>query len=186
MAINELVFGQRVPKKMLIEKDRTKSLQERTMIPCPHCNTVHPGYKWSTTNNAYKNWFGLYCDHCGKTIPCLMNLTSFILLLITFPLWIWFVKKWKQSWLEQQPKRYNNLKTDDIADRLAGYGWIRQGLFMGFLFYIINIISRLISDDPLTLSVVLLGIPIHAIGGLIFGYIMKIINQPKKSISKEV
>ena len=32
LVINELLLGQRVPKIMLIEKDSTKSLQEKTKI----------------------------------------------------------------------------------------------------------------------------------------------------------
>jgi hypothetical protein len=147
---------------------------------------LHPGYKWSTTNNAFKNWFGLYCDNCGKTIPCLLNLTSFLLLLITFPLWIWFIRKWKQFWLEQQPKRYNNLKTDDLADRLAGYGWIKSGLKFGGFLYVLNIVVKLIFEESINLTGLLIAIPIHLSGGLLFGYIMKIINQGNKSHSKEV
>ena len=41
LAINELLLGQRVPKTMLIEKDSSKSLQEKTKIPCPHCDMLN-------------------------------------------------------------------------------------------------------------------------------------------------
>src|SRR5688572_8021958 len=77
LMINELLLGQRIPKVMLVEKDKSKPLGERTFIPCPHCKTVHPGMKWSPQNGtSYKNWFGFYCDSCDKVIPCLWNFTS--------------------------------------------------------------------------------------------------------------
>ena len=182
LAVNELIFGQRVPKTMLIEKDNSKSLQERTVVPCPHCGEMHAGYKWSQTNNAFKNWFGLYCDRCGEIIPCVRNSTSLFLLITPFPIWIWFVKKWKQTWLKKQPIRYTQLNRDDIADRLYGYGWIRVGLLFGTFMYFSNIFIKLTMEGSIEISVLLIGIPIHTTGGLLFGYIMKLTNRKKNNI----
>ncbi len=48
LAINELLLGQRIPKIMLIEKDSSKNLQQKTKIPCPQrgfgCYRGHIGY----------------------------------------------------------------------------------------------------------------------------------------------
>jgi len=131
IAINELIFGQRIPKVTLIERNSTKPLAEKTIIPCPHCGTMHSGLKWTPQNNtAFRNWFGLYCDNCEKTIPCLTNLTSYILLGITFPIWYWFKEKWKEKWLAEQKLKFSkplNLTQPNFKWRHVGLRW---GLFM--------------------------------------------------------
>jgi hypothetical protein len=181
LVINELLLGQRVPKIMLIEKDSSKNLQEKTKIPCPNCGTLHSGLKWSTRNNAFKNWFGLYCDNCGKTIPCLTNLTSLLLLGLTFPIWILFKDKWKNNWLQKQPDRYKNLDLENVPNPFEGYGWVRQGLFWGLFMYVFTtLMFPLIDGEGITLRKTLIGIPIWTIGGLVFGYTMKIINGKNK------
>ncbi len=110
LAINELILGQRVPKIILVERNSTKTLADKTYIACPHCETIHSGQKWSPQNKtAFRNWFGLYCDNCGKIIPCLTNLTSYILLGLTFPIWYWFKDSLKTKWLEEQKIDFQNL-----------------------------------------------------------------------------
>lgn len=180
--INELLLGQRVPKIMLIEKNVLKSLQEKTLVPCTHCGTLHPGIKWSTRNNAYKNWFGLYCDNCGGTIPCLRNCASALLLGLTFPIWIWFSIKWKNKWLQKQPDRYKNLDLANIPNPFEGYGWVSRGLLWGLLMYVFEtLMAPLINKEVISFNKLLIGIPIWAIGGLVFGYIMKLINVKSKA-----
>ncbi|MCT1530529.1 hypothetical protein M3B46_05945 [Sphingobacterium daejeonense] len=89
--VNELILGQRVPKISLEEKTTDKQWFERSIVPCPHCETLHDGRTWSSVNGtAFKNWFGLYCNTCGNIIPCLINVFSLIILIITFPIWGWF------------------------------------------------------------------------------------------------
>ena len=189
LAVNELIFGQRVPKIALIEKDRTKSLEEKTKIPCPHCNTIHSGIKWSIVNNtAFKNWFGLYCDNCGRTIPCLTNLTSYLILGLTFPFWIWFKDKWKKNWLEKQAARYRNLDLEKISNPFNGIGWIKEGVSWGFIMYVFMIILfPLINSEEITLKKLMIGIPIWLIGGLCYGYFMKLILGKKqiKTVAKQ-
>lgn len=186
LAVNELLLGQRVPKIMLIDKESSKRLPEKTKIPCPHCGTLHPGLKWSISTNAFKNWFGLYCDNCGKTIPCLTNLTSLLLLGLTYPIWIWFKDKWKNNWLQKQPARYNNLDLENVPNPFEGYGWVRQGLYWGaFMFIFMTLTSPLIDGGGITLKKVLFEIPFWAIGGLGYGYIIKkLINGKSKPKTK--
>jgi len=175
LAINELIFGQRIPRVILSEKDSTKSLPERTIIPCPHCGTFHSGIKWSRQNNASKNWFGLYCDNCGKTIPCLRNFTSFILLALTSPIWLWFKDKMRENWLQRQPERYKNLNLEDIQNPFQGRGWIIHGLYFGlFMAVFTAFIFPFIKGENLTIRNILFEIAVWTIGGLIFGYLMKL------------
>jgi hypothetical protein len=78
LAFNELVLGQTIPKVMLIEKEGERPLFQRSLIPCPHCNTLHSGLKWTAKNKtAFKNWFGIYCDHCSGIIPVQRNFDFF-------------------------------------------------------------------------------------------------------------
>lgn len=178
VAFNELALGLRVPKITLIERDKEKPITERTFIPCPHCGTLHPGMKWSSQNKtAYKNWFGLYCDHCGKIIPCLTNLTSYLLLGLTFPIWIWFKAKWKAKWLEKQKIKFSK----PLNMSQPQFKWWRSGLGWGFFMFIFMVILfPLISGEKITVKDVLIGIPIWAIGGLFFGLIMKVFFVKKK------
>lgn len=178
LAINELVLGQRIPKITLIEKDPSKSLQENSKVPCPNCNTIHPGAKWNYKNNATGNWFGLYCDQCGQIIPCLLNLTSALILLISFPFWFPFKKKAKQNWLNKQARRYEHLELAQNQNPYDKYGWIKIGLLWGtFMFLTMTFVVPLLFDEAITMRRVMVAIPVWIVSGLVFGYRMKAFNQ---------
>jgi hypothetical protein len=170
LAINEVFLGQRVPRKLLIEKDAFKSLSERTLVPCPHCDTLHSATKWSTQNNtAFANWFGLYCDHCGNTIPCLHNITSFVLWGISYPFWAPFRKAWKIKWLAKQKQRFAHAL--DLST--PPYNWVQEGMGFGFLIYIFNgLFFPLVNGEAITDRGLAIGIPPALIGGLLYGYTM--------------
>jgi hypothetical protein len=144
LALNELIFGQTVPKITLIEKS-PKSLPERSFIPCPHCGTIHPGLKWSLQNKtAFGNWFGLYCDSCGNTIPCLRNLTSLLVLAVTCPVWIWFRKSWKKKWLLTQKEKFSK----PLHVTTPAFNWVKEGLgWGGFMFLSLDIIFPLFTGE---------------------------------------
>jgi hypothetical protein len=183
LAVNELILGQRVPKITLVERNSTKSLSEKTFIPCPHCETLHSGQKWSPQNKtAFRNWFGLYCDNCGKIIPCLTNLTSYIILGITFPIWYWFRESLKTKWLEEQKNRFSKPLILTQPDIKWWYVGLRFGLSM-FLF--MTILLPLIMGEEISQRKLLLGIPIWLLAGLFFGIIMKpIIGKTKIELQK--
>ncbi|MGN6401674.1 MAG: hypothetical protein ACTHMD_14560 [Flavisolibacter sp.] len=185
LAINELFLGQRVPKVSLIEKNNNKSLAEKSFIPCPHCNTIHPGLKWTTQNKtAFGNWFGLYCDNCGGIIPCLRNLTSAVLLIVTFPFWIWFVKSWKTKWLETQKQKFSS----PLKLTIPEYNWVTQGLSFGFfMFVFMDLIFPLFDGEGYSPLKLLVGVVVCTLAGLLFGYVMKklIFNQPRKNSQDE-
>jgi hypothetical protein len=171
LAVNELLLGQRIPKVTLIEKNTGKSVSESTIIPCPHCGTMHSGLKWSAKNHtAFRNWFGLYCDNCGKIIPCLTNLTSYLILGLTFPFWIWFKDKWKAKWLEAQKEKFS--KPLDLKQ--PEFKWWYVGLRWGFFMYIfMTLLFPLIIGEDITRVNLLRGIPIWGIAGLAFGFLEK-------------
>lgn len=66
----------------------------------------------------------------------------------------------------------------------TGNGWVKQGLFLGLIMYLLTtFMFPLITGQKITLGKVLIGILIWTIGGLGFGYILKLINginKPKR------
>lgn len=184
LAVNELLLGQRVPKVSLMEKDSDKPRFERSFVPCPHCNAIHDGRTWSTQNKTgFKNWYGLFCPTCEKIIPCLSNLTSLILLTISYPIRILFFKEAKQKWLNKQKVRYQNVDIHKVRNPYAGWGWIYQGLIWAFLTFSILILWDWY-DGSLSERKILIGIPIWAIAGLGYGYWMKMTNRNLKNVTE--
>lgn len=189
LVINELILGQRIPKITLVDKTSNKSKLESSYIPCPHCNTIHDAKTWSTTNKtAFKNWFGLYCPNCDNIIPCLINIFSYLILAITYPIWGWFKKPLKSSWLEKQPERFKNLDLESKPNPFAGKGWIKIGFSWGFfMFVFMTIVFPLSQGEEITLLKTLIGIPVWIIASLLFGYTMKLLmgNPQKKKINNK-
>lgn len=180
LAINELFLGQRVPKIMLIQKDSTKTLPEKSFVPCPHCGTIHPSLEWSSQNKtALANWFGLYCNHCGKVIPCLRNLTSLIIIFITFPIWIWFKKTWKKKWLMVQREKFSKpLKLSSPEYNV----WLR-GLDIGIGYYLLTMFTNfIIFQDPFTWKKPIGNLVGSMITGLISAAIIKEMFMKKTAI----
>ena len=185
LAINELILGQRVPKVSLEDKTIDKPRIERTLVPCPHCETLHDGRTWTTENGtAFKNWFGLYCKNCGNTIPCLTNGLSFLILAITYPIWGWFKKRLKEKWLAKQPKRYENIDIEHIPNPFDNKSWIKTGLSWGALMFLtMSIGFPYFEGQEITWITLLLGIVTWTIGGIGFGYTMKLFVN--KTINKK-
>ena len=83
-------------------------------------------------------------------------------------------------WLENQPDRYRKLDLENVPNPFDGNGWISQGLYWGLFMYICMILMYpLIDGESVTLKKTLLSIPIWTIGGLGFGYTMKLISGRK-------
>jgi len=176
LVINELILGQTMPKVMLIEREGNKPFYQRSLVPCPHCGELHSGLKFSSQNKtAFKNWFGFYCDNCKEIIPVQRNLTSLIILTITFPIWGWFKQSIKQKWLDKQPERYKNLNLEIIEKKNTTKNWLKMGFFWGLFMYVFMIIILpLIKQEEISQKSMLIGIPIWLIGGLAYGFFMKI------------
>lgn len=185
LMINELILGQRTPKVMLMERAKDKSWADRAKIPCPHCEAIHDGKTWSPQNKtAFKNWFGLYCPNCGGIIPCLMNIGTFLVLLVTAPIWYWFKDSQKKKWLAKQPARYENLdlQTPTIKKNV----WWKQGLSWGAMMFIFMSFFSYAEGEPLTTKRLIISAVTWTIGGLIFGLAMRgMTKQPKQKSIKQ-
>lgn len=170
-AITELALGQRTAKEILIEKNSMATIAEKAHIPCPHCHTIHHNLKWSPQNNtAFGNWFGLYCDNCGKIIPCISNIFSCILLAISFPIWYWFKDQWKEKWLITQKNKFSQ----PLQFTKPDYNWWYIGLRFALFIYIFNtFINPILINKSITLQKALIALPVCILGGLLFGYLSK-------------
>jgi len=182
LAFNELALGQRIPKVMLVERNSPKSLNEKSWVPCPHCGLLHEGLKWSNQNGtAFKNWFGYYCDNCGKIIPCLTNLTTYIILGLTFPVWFWFKDKWEAKWLEEQKTKFSK-PLNLVYLEPSKFQLLRAGLYFGLTMYLLmQVLFPLIIGETPTKKGLLTGIPIWAVAGFLFGFTLKIISSGKRN-----
>jgi hypothetical protein len=181
LAINELVFGQRVPKIMLVDKTMDKPYVERQFVPCPHCNTIHDARIWSNEcATGFRNWFGLYCTNCGNIIPCLRNLFSWLILGITFPIWGWFKNSWKAKWLAKQPQRYENIEPTKVSNSFDSKSWIRTGLAFGILmFLLMSVFYLLFGTIDFTIDNLIKDFVIWMFGGLVFGFAMKLVMNKR-------
>lgn len=172
LAINELLLGQRLPKISLIDKTSTKSLIERTYIPCSSCNSLNDSRLWSQ-KNAFGHWFGYVCPECGARIKCLWNITSLIILVATFPIWIWIKILFEEKWLEKEKNRLTKITLEDFPTAKST-NWVKMGLTFGLLMFITMNILQII-DSSFNLKNILIQFIIWTVAGLIFGFTMKLI-----------
>lgn len=171
--INELILGQRVPKEIYFEQVKDKPFMERQYVKCPHCETMHDGRTWSSQHNtAFKNWFGLYCPSCEGVIPCLRNATAWLILAVTYPLWFWWIDKWKSNWLAKQPARYENIDVQEIT--VSKTNWVKAGLLYGsIMFILMTFLFPLVMGEAITIKSILIAIPIWVIAGLLCVLLLK-------------
>lgn len=183
LAINEIVFGQRVPKISVEDKTQQVPRIERSFVPCPHCATFHDSRIWTTENNlAFKNWFGLYCTNCGGIIPCLMNVFSLLILVITFPIWIGFRTRLKALWLSKQPARYAAIKPQSDGQPFDSNNWWVTGLSFSLVTFVIECLFSLIEGDGLSGKTLIASGFTALVGGIAFGLLMKqfLYTKPRK------
>jgi hypothetical protein len=108
----------------------------------------------------------------------LTNATSFIIFILTYPVWGWLKSSLKENWLKKQPDRYRKLSCEDLPKSYKRKNWIRSGLLGGLIMLIsmtvsMTVIFSLFEGKAITLKMILIEIPLCAIGGLSFGYFMK-------------
>lgn len=178
----DFLLGQRMPKVSLINKNTKLPKYERRVIPCPHCNYLHDARTWSAPNNTvFYNWFGLYCNNCENIIPCLPNGLSYLLQIITYPIWGLFKKSLKEKWLKKQPKRFENLNFSGKIEIYSGQGWIKQGLFWAaYMYLFMTFLFPLVFNESYSMTKILIGIPLWIIFGLIYGYSLKYFIERKR------
>lgn len=185
---NELIFGQRLPKVTLIEKESDKPPEERSYVPCPHCETLNDRRLWATKGSAFGHghWFGLVCPSCHQIIPCLWNIFSLAVLAITFPLWYFPVRFFRHRWIEKEKERLAKalerplIQATSIIDSLS-IGVV-SGIFMWVMWVILEVVRN---GGGWDLKMMLESLPSSLLVGFGIGCFMRWAEKDKEEIEKE-
>jgi hypothetical protein len=187
LAFNELIFGQRNPQQIYVCKSCPLPMADRGYVHCPSCGVFHAGRIWSE-KNAFGNWLGLVCPSCRAPIPCLWNLTSRVLLLLTAPLWWLPIRLNKEKLIARQYHRITQTKTayiDKDSETPKPINYQRLGLLWGvimdlpFAAYIVFIATGPHSSSwwglmGMYFAAAFAGLIIWLPGGWLFGLMMKL------------
>ncbi len=172
LAFNELILGQRVPKLTLIDKTSSAPLMERQYVPCPNCETLNDGRLWSK-GNSFGHWFGYVCPKCGGRIPCLWNITSLILLTVTFPLWFFFKNKLEKRWLEKEKERFTVISLNALPEAKTT-SWIKMGMLYGVSMFCFMSLPSILKNQA-SMTKIALQFIVWMGAGLLFGGMMKLV-----------
>ena len=175
---NELVLGQRIPKVSLIDKQSDSPLMGRQYVPCLHRNTIHNGLLWSK-RNAFGCWFEHVCQSCHNIIPCLWNITSILLLTITFPIWGWFKTSLKNKWLRNRIERLQDVSGNELPTAQKT-SWLKMGLLYAAFMFCVMALPDIIREKA-TYTDIGIQVIIWLVAGLLFGGLMQLILGQSKS-----
>ncbi len=171
LIFNELIFGQRLPKVMLIDKESDKPLMERTYVPCPHCETLNDQRLWAKWND-FGHWFGFVCPSCHQVIPCLWNIFTLAILAVTLPLWYFPARFFRRRWLDIEKKRLARALERPLIEvkfihwlliGIFGWGVLSWVLFEGWLF---------LDGREWDLMKMIGNLPIWLVSGFVWGLLM--------------
>ena len=187
LIVNELIFGQRLPKVMLIDKESDKPWMERTYVPCPHCETLNDGRLWAKWN-AFGHWFGFICPSCHQIIPCLWNVFSLAVLAITFPLWYFPARFFRRRWLDTEKKRLAKVLERPLiqAKSIKLFYSLLIGVFgWGGFTWVISEVWEVLDGGEWDLKTMLESLPIWMVGGFVWGLFMHFfMNQKGKKVNR--
>ena len=189
LVFNELILGQRIPRVSLIERNSDKPLIERTYVPCPHCGVMHDGRIWGK-GNAFGHWFGYVCPTCSKTIPCLWNVFSLIVLVVTAPIWFLPAKLLRPKWLDYEKQRLARRKDQPLI-KAKEINWLLRGTFMfgGIMWIALSVVPQVAKVQSGTdinwnaIGIQLLG---WLFAGFMWGAVMQFWMNKRGKKSKEV
>lgn len=177
LAINELLLGQRLPKVTLIDQTSDKPLLERQYVPCPSCSTLNDARLWSK-GNAFGHWFGLICPNCHKKIPTLWNITSLLVLALTFPIWIFIKIFAEKAWLEREKRKFTEVTADGLPTEKE-ISWVKMGFGFGALMFCFMSLPMFFNGSA-TPKLIATQIVVWLIAGALFGLTMKFFMTRRK------
>ena len=188
LIFNELIFGQRLPKVTLIEKESDKPPEERSYIPCPHCETLNDRRLWATKRSAfgYGHWFGLVCPSCHQIIPCLWNIFSLAILAITFPLWYFPVRFFRHRWMEKEKERLAKALERPLIQATFIIDSLSIGTLSSISTWVMWVILEVVRNGgEWDLKTMLEGLPFSLVVGLGIECFMRWVEKDKEEIEKE-
>jgi len=171
LAINELVLGQRYPATVLIDKTSTAPLPERQYVPCSSCGTHNPYGPYSKTQ--FGNYAGLVCASCGETLPSVKNVLTWLVLMVTWPIWKPFERRMGPQMRARQLAKLQSYEGDPSASKVQTSG-LRMGLMFGGFMGVFFVLQALVLGQSLGLALMIGGVA-GALTGLVFGVVMKLI-----------
>ncbi len=182
LIFNELIFGQRLPKVMLIDKESDKPLMERTYVPCPHCETLNDQRLWAKWN-GFGHWFGFVCPSCHQVIPCLWNIFSLAILAVTFPLWYFPARFFRRRWLEIEKKRLAKVLERPLI-QVKFMHWLLIGTFgLGGFMWLVNEVApqiwEVLNGGEWDLIMMFVALLIWLATGFAWGLIMRFFMNRK-------
>ena len=181
--INELILGQRLPKIMLIDEESDAPFAERSYIPCPHCETLNDGRIWGK-GNALGHWFGFVCPNCHQIIPCLWSLYSYAVLAVTYPLWYFPARFFRDRWIAKEKARLATVLERPLIQAnevnwlligiscLGGFMW----LIMGFIPEVRNVLN---GEEWDFIMLFVIQLPLWLVTGFCWGLFMRIFMNKK-------
>ena len=182
---NELIFGQRQPKVTLIDQESDKPPEERSYVPCPHCETLNDRRLWATKGNAFGHWFGLVCPSCHQIIPCLWNIFSLAILAITFPLWYFPVRFFRHKWIAKEKERLAKVLERPLTQAMSIIDSLSTGIVCGIFCWVMWVIFEVAwNGRDWDLKTVLESLPISLVMGFVAGCSMRWFEK-EKEIKKE-
>jgi hypothetical protein len=126
---------------------------------------------------AMGNYAGLVCAECGAPIPMLKNALTWLILLVTWPLWKPLERRFGPGMRARQFAKLQAVK-GDIAPLLKRVSGVRMGLFfgaaMGAVFGVMDWLSGQTWDEA-----ALKGVFTGLVTGVMFGVFMKLYLSKK-------
>ena len=180
-AVNELLLGQRVAAQyyecLYCDLPRIR----RTYSHCRNCAyTFIPGV--AKKSDGFGHWFGLFCPNCEAEIPTLQNLTAWLLIWLTFPLWFFPVRRYGPAWRAREIARQKlgYLPVGDPRLMKPINYWLMGVGFGGFIFIFMMIMFSYLFylrvEEPFRPSFFHLSavtLLISLLGGSVFALLMK-------------
>ncbi len=116
LALNELLIGQRVAEEIYFCKQCGGWFRHQgQFVECSACRGFHNAKIWDGCK--FGNWMGLVCPDCGAMIPCLLNLTSAVVLVLLYPvvrpLSSWFQPRYRQWAKQRTVKSRQTMEADE-------------------------------------------------------------------------
>lgn len=182
LAINEVVLGQRLPKRIYFCIRCDAPLYRRQFVRCSRCHRFQNGMLWGR-GNAFGHWFGLFCPDCGGRIKTHLNLITLVVIALTWIIWwpVWLLVR--PRWVSWERQRARKVRNCDVEIEKRVRYW-PMGLGFGLWMWILFVLGTIIRARPRTeiiANIVLL--PMWLAAGALFAFVMKRIlsKQPRVS-----
>ena len=133
LAVNELVFGQRVPRTMCVCRTCPDGGQHPYVL-CPRCGTAHHANLWSAGYSS-GHWLGLLCPDCGARLPTVRNVTAAAILVLLWPgrrlVWHFAADRflaWERRRAREAKRRF---RADEVRQRAVAAHALESPLYLG-------------------------------------------------------